>query len=253
MGWDAVVVGGGHNGLVAANLLADSGWSVLVLEANAAPGGATRTAELAASGFRSDLCSAFYPLTAASPTIAALELGRYGLRWRNDHVPLVHVLPDGRTVTLSRDPAETAASVERYGAGDGERWLAEFAAWGRMKDAVIGSLLSPFPPVRPGVAAGPPARAGRAAAVRAVRRPVHPALLAASCSAARAPGCWSPATRCTPTSPWTPPAARSSAGCCRCWPRTSASRSPRAARSRSPTRWSAGWRSAVASCAAGPG
>jgi len=151
MGWDAVVVGAGHNGLVAANLLADSGWSVLVLEANATPGGATRTAELAASGFRSDLCSAFYPLTAASPTIAALELGRYGLRWRNDHVPLVHVLPDGRTVTLSRDPAETAASVEKYGAGDGERWLAEFAAWGRMKDAVIDALLTPFPPVRPGV------------------------------------------------------------------------------------------------------
>ena len=151
MGWDAVVVGAGHNGLVAANLLADAGWSVLVLEANATPGGATRTAELAAPGFRSELCSAFYPLTAASPTIAALDLGRYGLRWRHDHVPLVHVLPDGRTVTLSRDPAETAASVERYGAGDGERWLAEFAAWGRIKDALIGSLLSPFPPVRSGV------------------------------------------------------------------------------------------------------
>ena len=122
------------------------------------PGGATRTAELAAPGFRSELCSAFYPLTAASPTIAALGLGRYGLRWRHDHVPLVHVLPDGRTVTLSRDPAETAASVERYAAGDGERWLAEFAAWGRMKDALLGSLLSPFPPVRSGRAAGPPAR-----------------------------------------------------------------------------------------------
>ena len=151
MGWDGVVVGAGHNGLVAANLLADAGWSVLVLEANAAPGGGTRTAELAAPGFRSELCSAFYPLTAASPVIAALGLDRYGLRWRHHGVPLVHVLPDGRTVTLSRDPAETAASVERYAAGDGERWLAEFAAWGRMKDALLGSLLGPFPPVRSGI------------------------------------------------------------------------------------------------------
>ncbi len=151
MGWDGVVVGAGHNGLVAANLLADAGWSVLVLEANAAPGGATRTAELAAPGFRSELCSAFYPLTAASPVIAALGLDRYGLRWRHHHVPLVHVLPDGRTVTLSRDPAETAASVERYAAGDGERWLAEYAGWGRIKDALLGSLLGPFPPVRSGI------------------------------------------------------------------------------------------------------
>jgi phytoene dehydrogenase-like protein len=151
MGWDGVVVGAGHNGLVAANLLADAGWSVLVLEANAAPGGGTRTAELAAPGFRSELCSAFYPLTAASPVIAALGLGRYGLRWRHHHVPLVHVLPDGRTVTLSRDPAETAASVERYAAGDGERWLAEFAGWGRVKDVLLGSLLGPFPPLRSGI------------------------------------------------------------------------------------------------------
>jgi phytoene dehydrogenase-like protein len=233
MGWDAVVVGAGHNGLVAANLLADSGWSVLVLEANATPGGATRTAELAASGFRSDLCSAFYPLTAASPTIAALELGRYGLRWRNDHVPLVHVLPDGRTVTLSRDPAETAASVEKYGAGDGERWLAEFAAWGRMKDAVIDALLTPFPPVRPGVRLA--RRLGSAELLRFARFAVQST------------------RRYTPTSRSTRPAARSSAGCCRCWPRTSASRWPRAAPSRSPTRWCAGWRSAAASCAAGPG
>jgi phytoene dehydrogenase-like protein len=151
MNWDGVVVGAGHNGLVAANLLADAGWSVLVLEANAHPGGATRTAQLAAPGFHSELCSAFYPLTAASPTIAALGLGEYGLRWRHDHVPLVHVLPDGRTVTLSRDPAVTAASVEEYAPGDGERWQAEFAAWCRMKDAVIDSLLTPFPPVRPGL------------------------------------------------------------------------------------------------------
>lgn len=43
---DAVVVGAGHNGLVAANLLADSGWSVTVLEAAPHPGGAVHSEEL---------------------------------------------------------------------------------------------------------------------------------------------------------------------------------------------------------------
>jgi phytoene dehydrogenase-like protein len=38
---DAVVVGAGHNGLVAADLLADAGWQVLVLEATDQPGGAS--------------------------------------------------------------------------------------------------------------------------------------------------------------------------------------------------------------------
>ncbi|HEV7655852.1 MAG TPA: NAD(P)/FAD-dependent oxidoreductase [Mycobacteriales bacterium] len=151
MSWDAVVVGAGHHGLVAANLLADAGWSVLVLEANATPGGATRTAELAAPGYRSDLCSAFYPLTAVSPVIDELGLDEYGLHWLHDHhVPLVHVLPDDRTVTLSRDPAETAASVEEFAPGDGERWQAEFAGWRRMREHLVGALLSPFPPVRSG-------------------------------------------------------------------------------------------------------
>jgi phytoene dehydrogenase-like protein len=150
MSWDAVVVGAGHHGLVAANLLADAGWSVLVLEANATPGGATRSGELTRPGFRSDLCSAFYPLTAASPTINALGLDEYGLRWKHDHVPLVHVLPDDRTVTLSRDIAETAASVDGFAAGDGERWQAEFGHWLRIKDDVLDALLTPFPPVRPG-------------------------------------------------------------------------------------------------------
>ena len=49
---DAVVIGAGPNGLVAANLLADAGWEVLVLEEQPVPGGAVKTAELTEPGFR---------------------------------------------------------------------------------------------------------------------------------------------------------------------------------------------------------
>jgi phytoene dehydrogenase-like protein len=147
---DAVIIGAGHNGLVAANLLADAGWETLVLEAEDEPGGAVRTAEITAPGFRNDLCSAFYPLGAASPVLAGLGLERYGLRWRHAPIVLAHVLPDDRYVVLDRDEDRTAASVARFEPADGDAWHAECARWRRVGPRLLDALFTPFPPVRGG-------------------------------------------------------------------------------------------------------
>jgi phytoene dehydrogenase-like protein len=148
---DAVVVGAGHNGLVAANLLADAGWEVEVLEATGEAGGSVRTAELTAPGFHCDVFSAFFALGAASPVLRRLELERYGLEWV--HAPLVvaHPLGDGRCAVLSRDLAETAASLEAFASGDGAAWERLYGRWRRLRGPVLSGLFSLFPPVKAGL------------------------------------------------------------------------------------------------------
>jgi phytoene dehydrogenase-like protein len=70
---------------VAANILADAGSSVTVLEAQSEPGGAVKSAQVTAPGFISDLYSSFYALGLGSPVLRDLELQNYGLSWR--HAP----------------------------------------------------------------------------------------------------------------------------------------------------------------------
>ena len=147
---DAVVVGAGPNGLVAANLLADAGWDVLVLEAAAEPGGAVRSAEVAAPGYVSDLFSAFYPLGVASPVLRDLRLEEHGLRWRHAPQVLAHPLRDGRAALLSRDLTTTADSVEAFAPGDGAAWRELAADWDRIAGPLLDALFTPFPPVRAG-------------------------------------------------------------------------------------------------------
>jgi phytoene dehydrogenase-like protein len=145
---DAVVIGAGPNGLVAANALVDAGWDVVLLEAQPTVGGAVRSGEVTAPGFVSDLFSAFYPLAAASPVIRDLELERYGLEWTAAPDVLAHVVDDGRMALLATEPERTAESLDGFAAGDGDAWLTMFEQWRRIRDPLLDALFAPLPPVR---------------------------------------------------------------------------------------------------------
>ena len=144
---DAVVIGAGPNGLVAANMLADRGWSVTVLEAAPTPGGAVRSAELLEPGFVNDLFSAFYPFAFASPAIQRLQLEDYGLRWCRAPLVLAHPSSDGTCPVLSTDLDETAASLDACHPGDGDAWRRLYERWIRLRDPLLAALFTPTPPV----------------------------------------------------------------------------------------------------------
>ncbi|MFD6634354.1 phytoene desaturase family protein [Micromonospora chalcea] len=169
---DAVVIGAGHNGLVAANLLVDAGWDVTVLEATEAPGGAVRSAYVTAPGYLSDLYSSFYPLGYASPVLDGLGLERHGLAWTHAPDVLAHLLPDGRAAVVNRDLDTTAASLEAFAPGDGERWRHAYADWRQVAEPMLQSITTPFPPVRGGLGLLRQLRIG--GALRLARRLVLP-------------------------------------------------------------------------------
>ncbi|AYL40170.1 phytoene desaturase family protein [Streptomyces fungicidicus] len=146
---DAVVIGAGPNGLVAANLLADAGWSVEVLEEQPEPGGAVRHDRGVEPDFVSDLCSSFYPLAAASPVLAGLRLEQHGLRWSHAPQVLAHPLTDGRCAVLDRSVDATADSLDAFAPGDGAAWRRLHEVWENLRPALLDALFTPFPPVRP--------------------------------------------------------------------------------------------------------
>jgi phytoene dehydrogenase-like protein len=146
---DAIVVGAGPNGLVAANMLVDQGWQVLLIEAQDEPGGAVKSAEVAEAGFTTDLFSGFYPLAAVSPHIRALGLEDWGLEWASSPVVVSHQHIDGRTAAIHEDLDATCESLERFAPGDGERWRTLYGEWSRVEQAMVDALFEPFPPVLP--------------------------------------------------------------------------------------------------------
>jgi phytoene dehydrogenase-like protein len=119
------------------------------------------------------LCSAFYPFAAVSPIMGRLHLEDHGLRWQHAPHVLAHLFRDDRTAILDRDPCVTAASVEQFAVGDGDRWLEQVAAWDRIEPEFVAALFTPFPPVRASVRLS--RHLGPAGLLRMARQMVLPA------------------------------------------------------------------------------
>jgi phytoene dehydrogenase-like protein len=144
--YDAVVVGAGPNGLAAAITLAQSGRSVLVLEAEATPGGGTRTAELSLPGYLHDICSTIQPLGVSSPFFKSLDLEQHGLEWIYPPAALAHPFDDGSVALLERSFDATAATL----GADGAAWERLFRPFVEQSARLNSSLLAPvWPPRHP--------------------------------------------------------------------------------------------------------
>ena len=117
--YDALIVGGGHNGLVCAFYLARAGLSVRVLERRAIIGGAAITEEFH-PGFRNSIAS--YTVSLLHPkVIAEMRLADYGYRVAERPVANFLPQPDGRYLIIGNDLTRTQAELRKFSRRDAER------------------------------------------------------------------------------------------------------------------------------------
>ncbi|MED4226410.1 NAD(P)/FAD-dependent oxidoreductase [Neobacillus cucumis] len=119
--FDVILIGSGHNALIAAAYLTRAGRSVLILEKNDRPGGFLRTEELTLPGFKHDVFAAAHPLFTTGPAYAELreDLEKRGLRYLNTDLPTGVSLEDGRTAVLPTAFHALMEEAERLSPGDG--------------------------------------------------------------------------------------------------------------------------------------
>lgn len=141
--FDVIVIGGGHNGLVTAGLLAKRGRRVVVLERRDVVGGAAITEQPFGPDFKVTALS--YVMSLMPPTVMnELELPRFGYKIHPQH-PYFVPHPDGRSLMLCDDKARRHAEISKFSTKDADEmerwddWLARLAA-------VLGPLLTQVPP-----------------------------------------------------------------------------------------------------------
>lgn len=147
--YDVVVVGSGHNGLIAAAYLAKAGQSVLVLERNDCLGGGVVTNELVAPGFRHDPHGALHILIQANPLIRNDELGlisEYGLKYHYPEAIFSTLFEDGDSMVTYADLDRTCQSIAKISEHDAQCYRAFVQRSAQILPLMVQGMFVPPPP-----------------------------------------------------------------------------------------------------------
>jgi phytoene dehydrogenase-like protein len=141
--YDAIIVGGGHNGLVCAGYLQRAGLRTLVLERRPIVGGAVCTEEVI-PGYKIDVGSSAHIMIHLTPIVHDLELERYGLEYIDMDPYAFYPLADGSgAIALYRDLDRTCESIARVSPRDAEAYRRFVGYWRPLNEAIFETFMNP--------------------------------------------------------------------------------------------------------------
>ena len=135
--YDAIIIGGGHNGLILGNYLAKAGVKTLILERRIEIGGGLSTEEITIPGFLHNLHSHFHDTINIMPCYKDLELEKFNARYFRPPVAAGIALRNGQAITMHADIEKTIESIARVSKKDAATYREMAENYGDFMQAVV--------------------------------------------------------------------------------------------------------------------
>ena len=130
--WDVVVVGAGHNGLIASAYLARAGLRVAVVERRYEIGGGLVTEELLFPGYYSNLHAIYHMMVDYCPVFSDFDLDRHALNFIRPNAQTAMVFDDGRSLVLARMLEDTRDALAKFSQKDADTFGKLMGTWRRI-------------------------------------------------------------------------------------------------------------------------